>query len=505
MDNIENLLDELLLPSNLSGLNLVDKLSTLRNDPTALIISAPGGNWARYQVLHGGIINSSAVEKKTNDPFMQFLNDVVIPTFNSLKDGLVKDITDVKVLLQKKPFTLEDVRNLIKDLIHTYIGPMKKLILGIFDFVKDLIGDVRDLFTKPLDIPFLSAFYAYITKVLGEKEELTLVNSLSLLVAVPFTYLYKELIKSPPYSEKAYLQLPSLKKFVADYKLTGTQYWYNTLGQNAHWDKNISGPHTAGLFNAAGTDSFQMATAKEHTEPNHSDTELAKTIYSTLGGGFASIAALLATGMDVIKTLVEIQAEGNGNNNSVEMTEITNVQASDANNLLPKNGQAGLAVVDKLICGGYIVRDFLSFPIASTKEVPKAAQLRKGAWYLGLFADIANIEANLMGSAEASLALGGLSSLLVGVFSFAADIIDHVETTEVTWASDIISNGAGYYFNVSTLIYKKVPETSFITLPILNIAAFSLVTVCAIGLGGSTYAAVHFKEGETQTLVRVGG
>jgi hypothetical protein len=156
--------------------------------------NSASGSWIAKQIRHNGLLSgdsapaAAAVAGSSGNPLQRFITDVIIPTITTLQADLKQDLVDASKLLTGD---LSAVLQLAPDLLKTVLDPIKTIILGLLDFLKDMIGDLASLLTQPLNIPFLSAFYDFITTLLGEEEELTVCNAVALIVAIPHTIIWK--------------------------------------------------------------------------------------------------------------------------------------------------------------------------------------------------------------------------------------------------------------------------------------------------------------------------
>jgi len=75
----------------------------------------------------------------------------------------------------------------LQGVVQTLVSGAQAVVDLLFDCVASLMTAVKELFNKEWDIPFLSEFYAWLTK--GEK--LSAVSLVSLIIAAPVTVLYK--------------------------------------------------------------------------------------------------------------------------------------------------------------------------------------------------------------------------------------------------------------------------------------------------------------------------
>lgn len=151
-----------------------------------LSMRSPQANFINHHLMHGGLASGSgAALAGSSDPLLQFVNDVVIPTITALSNSLENDLQDLVDLVRDKGKTYADVLKLAGDLADTALDPLKALLDGLFEFLGQLIADLKGALEGSLDVPFLGALYKFVTELLGEEEDLTAINAVALMVAIP--------------------------------------------------------------------------------------------------------------------------------------------------------------------------------------------------------------------------------------------------------------------------------------------------------------------------------
>ncbi|MCB1804146.1 MAG: hypothetical protein KDJ99_03020 [Candidatus Competibacteraceae bacterium] len=149
-------------------------------------LKSPQANFVNHHLLHGGLANGTgAALAGGNDPLTQFLNDMVAPTVTQLAQSLEKDLQDLMALISDQGKTYEDLLQLVGDLANTVLKPLKTLLDGLFKFITQLLGDIQHGLEDSLDVPFLGTLYTFVTKLLGQKESLTPINAVALIIAIP--------------------------------------------------------------------------------------------------------------------------------------------------------------------------------------------------------------------------------------------------------------------------------------------------------------------------------
>lgn len=119
----------------------------------------------------------------------QFANDVIAPMAKTLMDKLGTDLDDVLNLL--KHGSMDELRTLIADAADTIISTIAEFVDGFLHFCEDVVNDIKDMLTEPLEIPFFTELYEFICQLLGYDEPFTIINGMSFLISIPLTTMMK--------------------------------------------------------------------------------------------------------------------------------------------------------------------------------------------------------------------------------------------------------------------------------------------------------------------------
>lgn len=125
----------------------------------------------------------------SSDPFIQFYQDVLEPAFDTMVKALGKDADDVLNLLNN--MSMDNLRLLFADVADGLISVFATIVDGFLKFAEDIIADIVKGISDPMDIPIIGALWEFITGLFGHEEELTALNAISLLVAIPATTIAK--------------------------------------------------------------------------------------------------------------------------------------------------------------------------------------------------------------------------------------------------------------------------------------------------------------------------
>ncbi|MCA0350651.1 MAG: hypothetical protein LCH85_01525 [Chloroflexi bacterium] len=200
-DQLNQQIHATLVPSSLQLTTPNAITNNKNNDQQTQLFQSPGGNWSAYQLQHSGMLNGLGSNLQ-HDPFLQFLNDVVIPTSQQLYAALENDFDDLKQIITGG-VTIADTLKLFADLATTIIEPIKTMVIGLLKFVVDLAKDIQHALVDDLDIPLLSDLYKWVTGLFGEAEDFSVVNGICLLLAIPVTIIYKASVGSAPFTDQS--------------------------------------------------------------------------------------------------------------------------------------------------------------------------------------------------------------------------------------------------------------------------------------------------------------
>lgn len=179
---------------------LQSSVPSLAQDGFNFATNSPGGNYGNYHLMHGGVLDYTSVVSDISAPFMDFLNDVLIPTLNSVKDSAQQIITDIKNGYEDGTLTLNQVvEKVMGDLIIGILDAIKTVIVGILKFFDDLLTLFQSAINDEVHIPFLTALYE---KYVGSK--MSILDGVILLFAVPTTIGYKLITKKAPFADGTY-------------------------------------------------------------------------------------------------------------------------------------------------------------------------------------------------------------------------------------------------------------------------------------------------------------
>lgn len=123
------------------------------------------------------------------DVLQQFASDVIEPMGRTLMDKLGTDLDALIDLI--KHGSMDKLWTLIADAADTVISVIAQFVDGFLHFCEDIVNDLKDLLTQPIEVPFFTELYEFMCQLMGYDEEFTLINSISFLISIPLTTMMK--------------------------------------------------------------------------------------------------------------------------------------------------------------------------------------------------------------------------------------------------------------------------------------------------------------------------
>ncbi|GJJ76408.1 hypothetical protein EMPS_08767 [Entomortierella parvispora] len=163
--------------------------------PINAAFNTSGSNWSSYQLEHGGVGESLATanisvsgENDSDNPFIDIWVKIVEPTWKDMEIDLTKVLEELAVLTKSsQSFSLADVFTRVgTDLVSTMLDLLRDIVTGFLKLTETIISTVRTSINTPLNIPLLSPLYKEKTG-----KDLTILDAISLLLAIPTTVICK--------------------------------------------------------------------------------------------------------------------------------------------------------------------------------------------------------------------------------------------------------------------------------------------------------------------------
>jgi len=153
-------------------------------------IHTPGGNWCNYQLEHGGITSvPPSNDVGQTDPFTTLWRDVLKPTLDSLENTASKIGNDLVDIFKTNfdPTVGQVFEKLGSDLLIGFIDALHIISTGLIRLLAKVFRAVKDMINTSIDIPILTPLY----KLLSGGSNLTFLDAIALLIAIPSTVTYK--------------------------------------------------------------------------------------------------------------------------------------------------------------------------------------------------------------------------------------------------------------------------------------------------------------------------
>ena len=170
----------------------IDPKNNLLTNVLGGIIS-PIFNWPMYHLLHSGALHKLYDITLGNVPFLNDFIEKQAEVYLYV-EKLVQEEMDQIITFAKNPdFSTKGLLRLFEPILTRILTTVDKLIQGLLDFLVTAFKQALSIINSPIKIPFLTPMVSFIAKMMGEeiKEEITLLDGISLFVSFPVTITYK--------------------------------------------------------------------------------------------------------------------------------------------------------------------------------------------------------------------------------------------------------------------------------------------------------------------------
>ncbi|KAF4954223.1 hypothetical protein FGADI_5436 [Fusarium gaditjirri] len=155
-------------------------------------LSSPGAQFGTYHLKHSGGTFGPRSKDQTSIDRLLFRLQLVLEKLKTLTERLKENFG---TLFQHKDLTVDQIlSSLSLDLLEDVIGVAQSMVIGVLGSFSDLLLDLVDGINKPITIPVLSPYYKKLTR----GSELTILDAVALVLAIPGTYLYKFVTNEKP-------------------------------------------------------------------------------------------------------------------------------------------------------------------------------------------------------------------------------------------------------------------------------------------------------------------
>ena len=193
---IHNTLNKLRIDKQQFQSNCIPKTITAEeqrsaySSPENAAALAPDANWSMYQLQHGGIATIGGTQG--DGDFDKFISSIM-DSFTFIDDIISEEIVAIVNFIIKPDFSVQGLLKLIEPIYDAIIDAIEAFLVGALDFIVGFMEKAEGWLTKRVKIPLISGLYKMLTGLLseGEGEELTFINAVSLMVAIPYTITYK--------------------------------------------------------------------------------------------------------------------------------------------------------------------------------------------------------------------------------------------------------------------------------------------------------------------------
>jgi hypothetical protein len=153
--------------------------------------NTPQVNFSSYHMQHSGWLDGGAPAVGTGlaagavDDFKDFLDKIVVPALGREFDDVTRLAQDLYKLVSDPQSALPAIVSILADLVDLIVDPVAAVADGLLALLSKILEGVRSGLCDKIDIPFLGAFYEFVTDLLGEEEDFTVCNAVALLAAIP--------------------------------------------------------------------------------------------------------------------------------------------------------------------------------------------------------------------------------------------------------------------------------------------------------------------------------
>lgn len=165
---------------------------------------SPAGHYSSYLmrggVMHEKVLASLQAPNVMNDGYLDRLrklfNDTIVPTLHDVEEDVKRFGEDFQKLFKDKELSVaSSLEILAGDAAIGLLNVGKNMIVSLFKVIEEIMHTVEDLINKDVNLPIISAFY----KEFAKSDKMSVLDIISLLLAIPSTYAYKLLKGKAPF------------------------------------------------------------------------------------------------------------------------------------------------------------------------------------------------------------------------------------------------------------------------------------------------------------------
>ncbi|MDN3292908.1 hypothetical protein QWM81_02365 [Streptomyces ficellus] len=155
-----------------------------------------------YQSLFGGLFDGdSGGQDRVFGTFTKEVGPALIKLAEGVVTGAAAEAAVLTRFLGDPDAAVATARSTAIGVAVGLLDDLEKVAEALLDLVEDVLTAVKEQLGKPVELPFLSDFYEFVSGLLGDEEKCTLANGLSLLIALPMVEIYRIAGQEPPFSQ----------------------------------------------------------------------------------------------------------------------------------------------------------------------------------------------------------------------------------------------------------------------------------------------------------------
>lgn len=290
-DQVKNLV----LPDDVKGKTVDSLKGQVDAKSRDNLAKAPASNFASYHMIHTGPadkddeIKDGNTSTRANDPILELYNDVLAPVCKVLEQKLSQTGTDLATLLARG--TLADIQKVCADVADLFLSALAKFIDGVLAFVQHELEAVKSALEQSIHPPIFGALFDFVCGLMGENEDMTVINVAALIAAIPAVTLCKISTGITPDQWGEGMDDPTLPRALHECVGTLSRESQKSAARSAQmWAE--SGGHPGGGANSSG-DNFKCPKQLRNLSYFQGLTAPPCSILSSLAGMYAPAPAAL--------------------------------------------------------------------------------------------------------------------------------------------------------------------------------------------------------------------
>jgi hypothetical protein len=160
-------------------------------------MKTPGGHFSSYHTKNSGMLSGAVTDvEDVAQEILDWIKGTLTSEIDSVEDDLKAGVKQILNLFHSGDFTLENFfKILLETVVDLVLDTLKNICVSALKLGEIIVGIIKKALTANIDIPFLSSFYKSITG-----HQLTLLDGMSLLLAIPTTIVYKIGVDKAPFA-----------------------------------------------------------------------------------------------------------------------------------------------------------------------------------------------------------------------------------------------------------------------------------------------------------------